>query len=318
MGGVTFVVSGDFRQILPVIKKGTRANEVDACFKSSYLWHHVKILSLKTNMRVHLTGDQDAFQFSEKLLAVGNGEIPTDENNEIEMSQIGNTVITANELSEKVFGNLDTQYMNLDWLCERAILSTKNDVVDEINMKLLSKIPGEIVSYKSIDMPIDESEAFQFPVEFLNKIQMSGIPPHNLQLKVGCPIMLLRNIEPPKLCNGTRLVVKQLFSHLIEAEILTGVSKGEHVFISKIPINPSDTPVEFKRIQFPVKICFAMTINKAQGQSLRVAGLHLESPCFAHGQLYVGCSRVGSPSNLYIFAPNGKTRNIVYPEVLRK
>ena len=166
-------------------------------------------------------------------------------------------------------------------------------------------------------MPIEESEAYQFPVEFLNKIQMSGIPPHNLQLKVGCPIMLLRNIEPPKLCNGTRLVVKQLYPHLIEAEILTGFGKGEHVFISKIPITPSDTPVEFKRIQFPVKICFAMTINKSQGQSMRVAGLHLESPCFAHGQLYVGCSRVGSHENLYIFAPNGKTKNLVYPEVLQ-
>ena len=147
------------------------------------------------------------------------------------MSQIGTTVNTSDELSNSVFENLASQYMNHEWLCERAILGTKNDVVDELNMKLLKKIPGEIVTYKSIDMPIDESEAIQFPVEFLNKIEMSGIPPRNLQLKVGCPIMLLRNIEPPKLCNGTRLVVKQLFPHLIEAEILTGVGKGEHVFI---------------------------------------------------------------------------------------
>ena len=316
MGGKTFVVSGDFRQILPVIKKGTRANEVDACFKSSYLWQHVKILTLQTNMRVHLSGDQNASEFSEKLLRVGNGEVPTDENNEIDMSQIGNIVQSSEELSESVYENLATEYMNLEWLCERSILGTKNDVVDEINMNLLNKIPGEIVSYKSIDMPMDESEAFQFPVEFLNKIEMSGIPPHNLRLKVGCPIMLLRNIEPPKLCNGTRLVVKQLFPHLIEAEILTGVGKGEQVFISKIPITPTDTPVDFKRIQFPIKICFSMTVNKSQGQSLKVAGLHLDSPCFAHGQLYVACSRVGSPSNLYIFAPNGRSKNIVYQEVL--
>ena len=71
-----------------------------------------------------------------------------------------------------------------------------------------------------------------------------------------------------------------------------------------------------KRLQFPVRLSFAMTINKSQGQTLKIAGLDLTLPCFSHGQLYVGCSRVGSPQNLFILAPNGKTRNIVYPEAL--
>ena len=62
--------------------------------------------------------------------------------------------------------------------------------------------------------------------------------------------------------------------------------------------------------------CFAMSISKAQGQSLKVAGLCLEPPCFAHGQFYMGCSRVGSPNNLFIYAPGGETRNVVYREVL--
>ena len=269
-------------------------------------------------MRVHLAGgDQNASDFAEILLSLGNGAIPHDENDEIDMRQIGNIVNTTEELTERVFENLNPKYKDLNWLCERAILATKNDEVDKINMMLLNKMSDvDAKSYKSIDMPIDETEAYQFPVEFLNTIEMSGIPPHNLKLKIGCPIMLLRNIEPPKLCNGTRLVVTELYEHFIEAKILTGVGKGTCVFISKIPITPSDTPVEFNRIQFPIKICFAMTINKSQGQSLKVAGLHLESPCFAHGQLYVGCSRVGSSSNLHIFAPNGKTKNIVYSEAL--
>ena len=80
---------------------------------------------------------------------------------------------------------------------------------------------------------------------------------------------------------------------------------------------PTDLPFQFKRVQFPVRLAFDITINKAQGQSLSVAGLNLECPCFSHGQLYVACSRVGNPKNLFVFTPNGKTRNIVYPLALQ-
>ena len=59
-----------------------------------------------------------------------------------------------------------------------------------------------------------------------------------------------------------------------------------------------------------------MTINKSQGQALKVVGLDLEEPCFSHGQLYVEISRVGNEKNLLILAENGRTRNIVYQEVL--
>ena len=59
-----------------------------------------------------------------------------------------------------------------------------------------------------------------------------------------------------------------------------------------------------------------MSINKAQGQSLTVAGLYLQAPCSSHGQYYVGCSWVGSPRNLFICAPGSETRNVVYKEAL--
>jgi ATP-dependent DNA helicase PIF1 len=94
------------------------------------------------------------------------------------------------------------------------------------------------------------------------------MPSHRLTLKVGSPIMLLGNIEPPKLCNGTRLCEKKLLSNVIEATILTGTAKGEDVFIPRIPLIPNDMPFDFRRLQFRVRLAFAMTINKAQGRHL--------------------------------------------------
>ena len=126
--------------------------------------------------------------------------------------------------------------------------------------------------------------------------------------------MLIRNLDPPKMCNGTRLIVKNLWQQVIEAVILDGPFKKETVFIPKLPFISNKLTFKFKRIQFPVRLSFAMTINKSQGQTMKITGLDLTFPCFSHGQLYVGCSRVGWPDNLFILAPNGKSTNIVYPE----
>lgn len=80
---------------------------------------------------------------------------------------------------------------------------------------------------------------------------------------------------------------------------------------------PTDTPIQFKRLQFPIRLAFAMTINKAQGQSMQICGLDLENPSFSHGQLYVACSRVGKPSDLFICAQDGQTKNIVHQLALQ-
>jgi hypothetical protein len=319
MGGVVVLLAGDFRQTLPVIQKGTMADELKACLKSSYLWRHVKPLKLSTNMRVHLQGDVSAGQFAEQLLAIGNGKIPVDPaNGLINISDnFCNVVRSVEELKNNVFPNIQTHFKDHKWLCERAILAPKNVNVNAINLQIQEQLPGETTSYKSVDTVTNTDAAVQYPTEFLNSLEPSGMPPHNLRLKIGSSIMLLRNLDAPRLCNGTRLCVKTLMPHVIEATIMTGCAKGEDVFIPRIPLLPSDMPFEFKRLQFPVRLAFAMSINKSQGQSLKVAGVNLETPCFSHGQLYVACSRVGTGKNLYVFAPDGKTRNVVYQTALQ-
>uniref|UniRef100_A0AAG5DRF0 DNA helicase Pif1-like 2B domain-containing protein n=1 Tax=Anopheles atroparvus TaxID=41427 RepID=A0AAG5DRF0_ANOAO len=167
---------------------------------------------------------------------------------------------------------------------------------------------ADLRSYKSIDRVENDDDAVNYPVEFLNSLDLPDMPPHHLRLKVGSVIIMLRNLHAPKLCNGTRLIITQLSNNVIVARILKGTYKGAECLIPRIPLGSNDMPFHFKRIQFPVKLAFAMTINKSQGQSLEVCGINLEMPCFSHGQLYVACSRVGKPTSLYIYAPEKKTK----------
>lgn len=318
-GRALIVLSGDFRQTLPVIPRSTPADELHACLKSSVLWHHVKKLTLKTNMRIQIQNDPSANFFAIQLLDIGNGKTPIDRSTQCITLPTNFCVLTSTkeELTQKVFPDIMQMFNNHQWLSERAILAATNNDVNIINFNIQNKIPGEAKTYKSIDTVMNQDEAVSYPTEFLNSLDLPGMPPHILTLKLGVPIILLRNINPPRLCNGTRLSVKNIMNNGIEATILSGKFKGEDVLLPLIPMIPTDMPFEFKRLQFPVRLAFAMTINKAQGQSLQVCGLDLENPCFSHGQLYVACSRVGKPSNLFVYAPGGKTKNIVYPQALK-
>lgn len=80
-------------------------------------------------------------------------------------------------------------------------------------------------------------------------------------------------------------VVEKLMPNLMAATIISDRSEEEDVMIPRIPMIPTELPFGFKRLQFPVRLAFAITINKAQGQSISVAGVDLENPCFSHGHM---------------------------------
>ncbi|GBP20086.1 ATP-dependent DNA helicase PIF1 [Eumeta japonica] len=318
-GSAVLLLAGDFGQTLPVIPRSTPADELNACLKSSILWKYVKTLKLSMNMRVELQNDQSGETFSKQLLDIGNGKIPVD-------SSSGYITFPTNfchfmksktELIEKVFPNIAQNYKDHVWMSDRVILAAKNIDVNEMNFQIQNKITGELITYKSIDSVTNQDDIVNYPTEFLNSLELPGLPPHNLQLKIGSVIIMLRNINQPRLCNGTRLAVKRLMNNVIEATILKGKYKGEDVLIPRIPLIPNDMSFDFKRLQFPVRLAFAMSINKSQGQSLSVCGINLENSCFSHGQLYVACSRVGIPTTLFIYAPENKTKNIVYHKALQ-
>ncbi|XP_057548201.1 ATP-dependent DNA helicase RRM3-like [Amaranthus tricolor] len=136
---------------------------------------------------------------------------------------------------------------------------------------------------------------------------------------------MLKNVDQSAgLCNGTRMVVDHFGDRVIQATIISVSNIGHKVFIPRITLTPSDSsqiPVALKRRQFLVSLCFAMTINKSQGQSLSYVGLFLPMPVFSHGQFYVAFSRVTNRKDLKILIcdKNGQisdhTENAAYKEV---
>lgn len=310
MGGLLLLLCGDFRQILPVVRNGTRANIVDACLKSSELWKFVKTFTLHTNMRVQLHGDEGVQSFAADLLQLGNGDIQTEmAPDHVSIQSFGQRCDNINSLLNHVYQDLQTNYTDTDWLMSRAVLAPHNDSVAKINDMLLSQLPSALSTYMSINTMVNEEEAVQYPAEFLNSIEISGLLPRKLQL--------LRSIKPPQLMNGTRCVMIACRTNTIEVQICTGAHKGEHHLLPRIPLQPSDTtfPFMFQRKQFPIRPCFAMTINKSQGQTLQSIGLDLRQNIFSHGMLYVALSRTGRRDNISYLSPT-LPRNVVYKEVL--
>ncbi|GJS23421.1 ATP-dependent DNA helicase PIF1-like protein [Tanacetum coccineum] len=151
--------------------------------------------------------------FSDFLLQVGNGDEQAVDENYFripdDMTIPYNDMARSKEdLINAIFPSLHVNGNSSDYIISRAILSTKNEHVDELNKKSIDRFCEDEKIYYSFDEAQDDKNNF-YHMEFLNSLNVSGLPPRVLRLKIGCPIILLRNLDPSVgLCNGTRLICR--------------------------------------------------------------------------------------------------------------
>ena len=352
-GGKVLLLAGDFRQVLPVIERASKEEILQQCicFHKYFTQKCVRIYSLEGNARTAAASDPAYAKF---LLRLGNGQVPPcfDTMPEIiELPQQCNVQasVPVDDIIVQTYPDLlpaihrctttDMSSSDVAYFKNRAILSPTNAAVRDITDAVLSLLRTnnvEITDYHSRDSIRDSTPATEqaFPLDFLHSLQPAGLPPHNLQLFPGAVVMLIRNIDTESgICNGVRAIIKRCLPRVLDLLIITGRAEGTRVYLPRIDLTTksNEFPFILNRRQFPIRLSYGMTINKAQGQTLQFLSVYLKSTVFAHGQLYVALSRVGSFAKIRIYLDTDDDRqgyitsdgyscfftaNVVWPEVL--
>jgi hypothetical protein len=317
-GGKVVLLTGDFRQCLPVcdnIEAG-----IQLCLKNSDLWQRFDRMSLIQNMRA----DPDELEFKEWLMEIGEGRSRVYDQNFL--IRLPDRIICDGNLVDEVFGRGEINIEDPNTIHNVILTPTNKDSL-EINDVILNRVPGQVFEYLSTtrvlrrntvpqagqQQPRPQQQAQQneennlydddFPLNSAQDLTPSGYPPHRLRLKVGAIVILLKNWSLAEgLCNGTRLRVDNCYEHSIRCTILTGPQAGEQFTFCRTTFNPTyeSDHVLLQRFQFPFRLAFSITINKSQGQTFNRVGLLLVRPVFSHGQLYVAASRVRNFNSLRV------------------
>ena len=226
-------------------------------------------------------------------------------------------------------------------LANRVILAPINSIVDRVNCRVTAMMPAEQATriYLSVNTPdaydvYDPTSAI-LATDNLQSIETANIPVHALKLRIGMPVMCMQNLDVTNgICNGTTMIVEHLGDNIVWCKVNTRFGLRSHP-IAPTKFTYSSNGFKFTNTQLPLRVAFAVTINRAQGATYDYVAYHATYPIFAHGMLFVALTRVTSPQGLTILCnPNlmvdasggsadetGNTqrhataRNVVHPRV---
>ncbi|XP_044596976.1 ATP-dependent DNA helicase PIF1-like [Cotesia glomerata] len=261
-------------------------------------------------------------EFIEFLLNIGDGTL-NDYDDQVNLPAMCFTS-TDDNIVENVYGAI-IRGKRYNELTSTVILSARNIDVDIINKQVIKLLEfcteKTYVATDSTENCDNGSMDEALLPEYLNTLNPPNFPPYELQLRQYSIVMLIRNLNLSEgLCNGTRMIILEMADNLLKCKILSGDRSGEIVFINRLTLYCENTyPFTFKRRQFPIRVAFCMTINKAQGQTFEKIGVDLTKDVFNHGQLYVAFSRVRCWTSLQVYFTHDKkdktVKNIVYKEI---
>jgi len=321
-GKIPVVLGGNFAQILLVVRRGLQQATVQACLQHSSIWYSLQVLRPETSMRIEANNsNQIFFNFLKSLVNDANMYRKINP-----LAYIGR-VETLDHLCDQLYPQalLTEAVTSHSSLIRRVLLAFKHDTVNDFNNSLLDKMPVTEHRFKAankVELCQEAADSEPYPVEYLQSINLASIPPSCLRLKIGVPLILIQNLSPKHgIYNRTRFRLWGINRNSLQVAILGGRWDGEIPLLPQIKLTTHDEELHFilERKQFPVHLCFAMAVNKSQGQSLKQVGVDLCTDAFTHGQLYVAQSRVISLNELTLLPSSNTptvTSNIVYPEVL--
>ena len=272
-GGVQIILLGDIHQLPPVIRENER-DIFDSFYPNGHYFFHANCYqnsNISTYELTKIYRQKDA-EFINILNKIRSGNVT-----ETDLLPLNNKVL-----------NQDSNV-----LYETIILSPTNRKVDTINSVNLQNINSETFSYQS-------SETGEFREKPADEI---------LELKVGAQVMLIKNdIKSPKRwVNGSIGIVTDLTANSIHLKIKNKVHKITQDTWEKFDYLIKDGEVLHEVVatftQYPIKLAWAVTIHKSQGQTFEKVIIDLDRGSFAPGQTYVALSRVTSLEGLFLTRP---------------
>lgn len=276
-GGLQLVVLGDFMQLPPVkdqfiftSQAWQRMNWKPISFTMPFRYHDVNFFHLLSRARQGRLSDDDHHQLQRRCRAYRQ-------------------YLRALETMEETA-----------MICPTMIYST-NANVDTYNQQKLDAIDQPSTVFHAVDTytPRKRVRVFTDVHRDQLKVMMDADVPDTIVFKPGAQVMLTRNVDP--YCNGSRGVIVSLFPQGIYVQFRHSAMMVVHQTWTL-----KSTYGKIQRTQIPLKLAWASTVHKAQGQTLDYAIMDLGSSIFCAGQAYVALSRVRDLSGLFLVRYDSK------------